>query len=322
MVGPRFLDYSEWDRLGRDHRDAFATAEPFHHVVIDDAFPRGVLEEIVAELPDPEAWDAHDAWMSANRPDAIKKSVPNDWELGPATRQLLNQFNSAVFVNFLEQLTGIEGLLPDPYYFGGGLHQIEQGGFLKIHADFNVHHRLKVDRRLNALLYLNEGWQDAWGGHLELWDHSMEHAVVKIAPVFNRLVVFATTDTSYHGHPDPLRCPPGVRRRSLALYYYTNGRPPHEQSPPHSTLHQVRPGEDFDPNPAPAPVDAESASVHPSEPETVPSPESNPPVPASPGRRRKPVTWREFVPPVAGRAKRYLRAKVLQPNRPRDASPG
>jgi hypothetical protein len=122
---------------------------------------------------------------------------------------------------------------------------------------------------------LNEDWQDEWGGHLELWDKEMSHAVEKISPVFNRLVVFATTDSSFHGHPDPLTCPVGVRRRSLALYYYSNGRPEEERSESHGTLHQVRPGEDFDPNP----------------------PEE---------RVRNPITWRDFVPPIASRIKQSL----------------
>ncbi len=148
-------------------------------------------------------------------------------------------------VNFLEKLTGISGLIPDPHYLGGGLHQIERGGFLKIHADFNRHSRLKLDRRINVLLYLNRPWEDTWGGHLELWDSTMTICADKIAPLFNRLVVFTTTDSSFHGHPDPLDCPPDVVRRSLALYYYTNGRPEREQSKVHSTLHQARPGEDF-----------------------------------------------------------------------------
>jgi len=311
MEEVHFFDHREWEELGDRYRDRFASAQPFPHVVIDDVLPVAVLERVLDELPRREDWDDHDDWNSADRADAVKLSIPNDWDLGPTTRHLLNQFNSAVFVHFLERLTAIEGLLPDPYYFGGGLHQIERGGFLKIHADFNIHHRLHVDRRLNALLYLNPDWQDEWGGHLELWDSTMEHAVERIAPVFNRMVIFATTDTSFHGHPDPLTCPVGVRRRSLALYYYTNGRPEHEQSAPHSTLHQVRPGEDFDPNPAPpppaedGPEDAAEDAASMPEPDATPAPAVRPTV-----QRPRPITWRDFVPPVAGRAKRYVAARL------------
>ena len=156
--------------------------------------------------------------------------------MGPTTRQVLNQFNTASFINFVEELTDIKGLIPDPHYHGGGLHTIERGGHLNIHADFNRHARLNLDRRINALLYLNEGWKDEWGGHIELWDETMTKAVRKVAPEFNRLVIFAITDTAFHGHPEPLACPPDRKRRSLALYYYSNGRPESEKTAPHQTL--------------------------------------------------------------------------------------
>ncbi len=145
-------------------------------------------------------------------------------------------------------MTGITGIIPDPGYVGGGMHEITSGGFLKVHADFNRHKQLHLDRRLDAILYLNSDWEDSWGGQLELWDRSMSEAVVSLAPVAGRLVCFATDDYSYHGHPDPLTCPPDRFRRSLALYYYTNGRPAEEISGDHTTLFQARPGERIAPS--------------------------------------------------------------------------
>ncbi len=65
----------------------------------------------------------------------------------------------------------------------------------------------------------------------------------RILPIANRCVIFSTTDFSLHGHPDPLACPPGRTRRSLALYYYTNGRPADEIGPDHTTAFRARPGE-------------------------------------------------------------------------------
>jgi hypothetical protein len=56
-------------------------------------------------------------------------------------------------------------------------------------------------------------------------------------------VVFATTDFAYHGHPDPLTCPTDRARRSMALYYYTNGRPASEVSYTHTTMFRSRPNE-------------------------------------------------------------------------------
>ena len=117
--------------------------------------------------------------------------------------------SSPPVLRFLEALTGIEGLIPDPYFGGAGPHQILPGGFLKVHADFNWHPLLKLDRRLNLLVYLNKDWREEYGGQLELWDRDMARCERQILPVFNRTVVFSTTDFSFHGHPRPLACPGG-----------------------------------------------------------------------------------------------------------------
>ena len=274
MGAPFFFEPEMFSGVAQDLRERFLAGEPFSHVVIDGLLPDDVLDEVVEESPGP---NERNDWLHADRPDTIKWSIPNDWALGPTTRQLLNQFNGATFINFLEELTGISGLIPDPHYFGGGLHQHERDGFLKIHADFNWHQRLHLDRRLNVLLYLNRDWQEDWGGSLELWNAEMTHRVESIAPLFNRMVIFATTDTSYHGHPEPMTCPAGTRRRSLALYYYTNGRPEEEKSPSHSTVYKVRPGEKKYPMP-------------------------------SPPKQR--ITWRDFSPPIALKCARQVRAAL------------
>jgi Rps23 Pro-64 3,4-dihydroxylase Tpa1-like proline 4-hydroxylase len=145
--------------------------------------------------------------------------------MGEHIRHLLAQFNSAAFLDFLKELTGIAALIPDPYFEGGGMHQIVRGGHLNVHVDFNRHPLTGLDRRLNVLLYLNRDWQVQWGGAFELWSGDGEQMVKRVPPLFNRLVVFSTTEISYHGHPHPLACPEDRTRRSLALYYYSNGRP-------------------------------------------------------------------------------------------------
>lgn len=162
------------------------------------------------------------------------------------TRHFLYALNSSYFLRFLEQLTGIESLIGDPHFEGGGLHQIVSGGKLAIHADFNKHTSLGLDRRLNMLLYLNKDWKEDYGGYFELWDRNMCRMERRVAPLFNRVVIFTTSEHSYHGHPDPLACPSDMTRKSLALYYYTNGGVAEaEATGRHTTLFQARPGERF-----------------------------------------------------------------------------
>jgi hypothetical protein len=141
--------------------------------------------------------------------------------LHPEIRSIFASFNSRSFLVFLEALTGINGLIPDPYYSGGGFHEILNGGFLDVHADFNLHPLLKVERRINVLLYLNRDWREEYGGALQLWANSKGPCIRKIVPEFNRCVIFNTTSSTYHGNPEPVQHPNGHPRRSIALYYYT-----------------------------------------------------------------------------------------------------
>ncbi len=208
-------------------------AHPFPHIVLDGLFDDDALDAVLRDFPAPDAMN----WMTFDNPLEKKLGYYHETSAVSKTiRDFLNDMNSFGMLLWLEALTGIDGLIPDPYFGGGGLHQIEPGGFLKIHADFNIHPKLKLDRRLNMLIYLNKDWPEEYGGHLELWDRDVRRCEQRILPVFNRAVVFSTTDTSFHGHPHPLMAPPGVTRKSVSLYYYTAGRPPEERSAPHDTL--------------------------------------------------------------------------------------
>ncbi|MEA2197364.1 MAG: hypothetical protein QOJ25_1415 [Solirubrobacteraceae bacterium] len=208
--------------LAGAHRAEYAAARPFGHVVLDGFCPEWILDEVLTEFPSPE----EAGWKRfASDNERNKLTQAEDAGMGPATRQLLAEFNAATFIDFLGELTGIAGLVPDPYFEGGGLHQSLAGGHLNIHVDFNRHPATGLDRRLNVLLYLNRDWDEEWGGALELWSPDMQRCEQRIAPHFNRLVVFSTTERSFHGHPHKLACPPDRTRRSLALYYYSNGRP-------------------------------------------------------------------------------------------------
>jgi len=217
----------------------YANAQPFPHIAIenflDDEVGNAVLEEFPGES-DIRWKNYYDQWQK-------KQANENEELMGSCTRNLLRALNSSEFLKFLEEMTGIKNLVADPGYRGGGLHNIYRGGKLGIHADFNKHERLNLDRRLNLLVYLNKNWKEEYGGHIELWDREMKHCVKRYAPLFNRAVVFTTTDISYHGHPDPLNCPTDMSRKSLALYYYTDGRPEEEIGKDHSTIFRERPNE-------------------------------------------------------------------------------
>ncbi|WP_256003262.1 2OG-Fe(II) oxygenase [Pedobacter deserti] len=230
-------------QLARDNSHAYRSNSPFPHIVFRDFFDPVLLKEVLKEFPDLST--VEDAYKFDNHNEK-KLAARGESRFGPATKCLMHYLNSEPVLNFLQELTGIEEpLIPDPYFIGGGYHEIKPGGLLKVHADFNKNRLTKLDRRINLLVYLNQDWEESYGGHFELWNKEMTHAEKRILPDFNTVAIFSTTDFSYHGHPNPLTCPPDRSRKSLALYYYTNGRPESEidrRQEEHSTLFVGRKG--------------------------------------------------------------------------------
>jgi Rps23 Pro-64 3,4-dihydroxylase Tpa1-like proline 4-hydroxylase len=225
-------------QLAKAKAHEYRTNTPFPNIYFDEFLPVSAAEAVIRDFPEPKQL----RWDEFNDKNQVKLAFDAAERLPPTIREVLYFFNSRPMLEFLEELTGIQSLIPDPYFVGGGLHQIKPGGFLEVHADFNRHTKLKLDRRLNVLLYLNQDWKEEYGGHFELWNKDMSASVRKILPVFNRCALFSTTSTSYHGHPTPLKCPPNRTRKSIAIYYYTNGRPEEEIQDGHDTLFQVREG--------------------------------------------------------------------------------
>lgn len=221
-------------------REEYIQADPFPSIYFDNFFVPEKLKEVLAEFPDL----TKNPDLKFNDPNQVKLASKGEYRFGAKTLDFMHFLNSQPFLEFLSTLTGIENLIPDPFFDGGGCHQIQPGGMLKIHADFNKHPNTRLDRRLNVLVYMNEDWHEEYGGHFELWDQEMKGCRKKILPLFNRMALFSTTSTSYHGHPNPLTCPPDRTRKSLALYYYTNGRPEEaggQESSGHNTIFKYRP---------------------------------------------------------------------------------
>lgn len=215
----------------------FITADPFPHIVIDNFLDEALLEVVEREIRDyPES-----VWYSKNtinnEPDSIvqsKKIALNDInKLGPQSASIINLFSSSKMLKFLEEVTGITDISNDPEMLGGGIHRTATGGRLAVHADFNLHPGTGKHRRINALLYLNRDWKPSYNGELELWSKDMTNCVQKVAPIFNRLIIFKITDDAYHGHPEVWNAPQDYYRLSFAFYYYTDNRPEDEKSPFH-----------------------------------------------------------------------------------------
>lgn len=232
---PRFSEEACVER-GESLAEQYQSADPFPHIVMDDFLPADFLRKVAANFPEKEK-----AVSFKRDQENLKFQFHPEAIAYDPTRALFAALNSQPFLRFLSAMTGIEGLIADPYFAGGGLHQTEKGGHLGVHADFNRHKTMNVRRRLNVLIYLNDDWRDEYGGNLELWSTDMKERRASLAPVIGRCVVFSTNLDSYHGHPDPLNTPEGVSRKSIATYYYTSAADLNDQ-PDRTTNFRRRPG--------------------------------------------------------------------------------
>ena len=218
--------YYDLDKFIKDNQNNYINANPFPNIVIDDFFNEEFLNDVLNEFPNLSKKQNSDSYVNQNE----IKFANNDYKnFSPNIKYIFDYLNSEEFILFLQSITSIkEKLIGDQAFNGGGLHEIKRGGLLKIHTDFNRHPSLELDRRLNVLIYLNKDWEESYGGHLQLWDKDMKYCKKKYLPNFNSMVIFGTTDFSNHGHPDPLTCPNDRSRKSLATYYYSDGRPKEE----------------------------------------------------------------------------------------------
>lgn len=218
----RLFSYERWGAPQRELAKRYQRNPPCPHILLEDFIEPETALEMAREFPQP----ASDAWTQYKHRNENKLGMPRR-DLFPATLgAVTDELNSPEFVAWVSRLTGIPDLVADPMLEGGGLHQCGPGGYLNVHTDFSKHHfHVNWHRRVNLILYLNPDWDNAWGGAIELWERApgggIARCVAKYPPRLNHALIFTTDGRSLHGFPDPLKCPEGQSRKSLALYYYT-----------------------------------------------------------------------------------------------------
>jgi Rps23 Pro-64 3,4-dihydroxylase Tpa1-like proline 4-hydroxylase len=217
------INYPELYQLADKLKNEYQCGSPFPNIAIDNFFSQGTYNNICAAFPLAKS----NIWKTPTNKHTINRSVTKHGELelkesllDENQRRLLMELNSSLFIKFIEKLSGIEGLIPDPYFAEGGYNITGTGGILGIHADFSHHNKLGLERRVNFLAYINDEWKESYGGALSLYDEN-ENCIKKIFPFGNRIVAFTTSPTSFHGFPEPLKTPKHIFRQSIHLYYYT-----------------------------------------------------------------------------------------------------
>ncbi|HVA38097.1 MAG TPA: 2OG-Fe(II) oxygenase [Candidatus Dormibacteraeota bacterium] len=231
------VDFDRLEREADQLRAAFNVGDPIRHVVIDAMLRDEVARRAFEAFPSPEQMAiAFEGLVE------VKNAEERIERLDPVFQAIFGDLRSERFLGWLQRVTGIADLSPDPELHGGGLHQGPDGSYLDIHADFNLHPRLGLYRRLNVLIYLNPAWNQTWGGYLELWARDMSECRASIEPILNRCVIMETHDRAFHGYRQ-LHLPEGTTRKSVASYYYSPHRSEAQSAESHNTLFQLRPQE-------------------------------------------------------------------------------
>tara|TARA_Y100000766_G_scaffold119196_3_gene102282 strand:- start:563 stop:1279 length:717 start_codon:yes stop_codon:yes gene_type:complete len=217
---------------------------PFPHCVIDNFFNTDISNKLYENINSLKLEDANSKFTNKKSGREYNKFAFSNIEKLPLSlKDVFVYLNSKEFIEKLEKITGISGLIyGDLKLQGAGVHMIKNEGFLGMHTDFNTYNHSihgKLDRRINLLIYMNKDWKSEYKGDLLMYHPDNISEVKRIQPIFNRCIIFNTTNKSVHGHPEPLCVPKDLYRKSIAVYYYTkneNGIVDFEGDGKHSTL--------------------------------------------------------------------------------------
>tara|TARA_R110001592_G_scaffold361900_2_gene674014 strand:+ start:233 stop:994 length:762 start_codon:yes stop_codon:yes gene_type:complete len=227
IYNDKYFNWTKFENIVKKKHGEYKNATPFPHTSLDDLFTSEVLDDVLDCFPPIES----DEWDRRNDI-GVQVKLRTKWkderDIPPKVLRVIQILQSGRFVRLLSEYTGIDGLMPDYWYGGGGLNQILPGGELAVHVDGTLNDEIKMYRRVNLIVFLNKDWEEEYGGHLEFWDSKKKGCVKKLTPSFNKIAIFNTSDLTYHGHPYPLTCPEERSRKSLILYYYTATRPESE----------------------------------------------------------------------------------------------
>lgn len=224
-VRNKFSDYMSLN-------NTFVGTPPYPMIVLDDFLPKDFADKLQQEcetIPDQH-------WTDFTRRGSWMKECKN-LEVAPVAFDFVNQMHSALGMEWLEKVTGIKDLIPDPYLVGAGYSKTYRGYSLKMHTDFNWNDKLKLHRMLSFIIYLNPDWEDSWGGGLRFNDFNNEEKIQEVIPKHNRMVMWRYHKRGFHGYPDPLECPEGRSRNTFRLFFYISDAEYDPDDRPHRSLY-------------------------------------------------------------------------------------
>jgi len=233
------INNQDWQNL----REKFLNATPFPSICIDNFLSPEFALEVSRSYPKfSNALGQGLEFSTVNEKQKVQ--ITESEKFPDPVKKLYQALAGEKFIHSMQALSGIDELSFDDHFAGGGMHITNTSGILDVHIDFNFSKNLQLYRRLNILIYLNEEWLEDWGGKIELWDKKIKKCIHGYSPVLNRCLIFATSDYSFHG-VTAVNAPPGIERKSFAIYLYNKGPSENVDGEYHSTVFKARPNEKF-----------------------------------------------------------------------------
>jgi hypothetical protein len=222
------LDYKNINTLN----DIFLKSIPSPSIIIENFF-----HDDVALLLNDECQNSNDShWKVFTRNGSHMIEYNNIQQL-PKAYEVYSYLHSGPFLKWLEQLTGINGLIPDPHLIGAGYSKSFRGDTLKIHTDFNWNNELKLYRVLSLIVYLTPGWKVEWGGGLDFYNNDRTEVIKTLPCLYNNCAIWKYDELGFHGYTTPINCPEGKSRNSIRAFYYVSDGEYKKDFTPHRSLY-------------------------------------------------------------------------------------
>jgi len=169
----------------------------------------------------PEEWDRYNNLFEQ------KNTYRDKYNFPPRLNELFSELTNQVFINKLNELTGLE-LINDNERLLWGLHTFNNNDKLDMHIDAGRHLPTGMYKAITLGIYLSKNWTDNNGGYLELWNGDnitivsnpkIYECKKKISPIFNRCIIFESNNKSWHGSPEHCICKNNEVRIFITLSY-------------------------------------------------------------------------------------------------------
>ena len=212
------LNEQDYNKLNKEFN---SEGKPYRYVVIDNFLNGDIAHQLSGDYPNIE----DSRWYKfRDKIGDIKNvleqgmyGISNVEDMSKLWLNILLDLNSKEFCTVLEKITGVDGILPDTYNDIGqwtGLRMMDKDSYQIIHSDARLHPHLKIEKKLTIVGYMNKSWNVEDNGCLEIWNNDMTECFERVEPLFNRIVLFENTKTSYHGVPEVNNC-----RKSFSISY-------------------------------------------------------------------------------------------------------